>query len=276
MSREAFRETTEKQFYFFDGLAADGVFDDGSDLATRFERSRRARLQLNGAGGEIYREIWNVGDTDMPIAKFLQLRYDFGDYGFCRGGFDKAAYFDRFSEKVREILGIRRDRLTRTEMEMLFPFLRNIYGAGNNVANNQISPALLPFVEPRFIYPSFEIPIRWKLFGRFNEALLRAADPLLARHDSAYGHDFSHPPTLARKVKRLAEMKLPVSLRLAKRGWASKVARPLPYYLEDDYLREVLGAGPKAIDELVDTGRIGDPIRLSRALSAELVLTDRL
>jgi len=271
---DAFAALTRKQSYFFDGLKSDGIFDDGSDLESRIGRSRKAILQLNGAGGEIYREIWNVGDWELDVTRFLQMRYDFGDYSFCRGSFDKRAYFERFAAKVRAILGIDGPKLTRTHMEMLFPFLRNMYAAFNNTLNNQISPALLPFIEPRFVYPSYQIPIQWKLYGRFNAALLRAADPALASYQSDYGHNFAGPPSIARRLKTAAEMHVPFSLRLLKRTRESRQKGSFPSYLREDFLGEIFGTRPKAIDEFVDIRAITDPLKLSRALSVELLVSE--
>ena len=171
---EAFAANIERDLYFFDGIKPLGVINDGTDLTMRLSRAGKARLQLNGAGGEIYREIWNLADRSINLESFLRLRYDRASYKFLRQPFDSRAYFSVFSEKVRNILGIERASITRKEAEMLFPFLRNRFASNNNLANSQISDTLLPFMETQFVFPSFDIPIRYKYCGNLHAALIRA------------------------------------------------------------------------------------------------------
>ncbi|MBK6337346.1 MAG: hypothetical protein IPF60_17000 [Betaproteobacteria bacterium] len=118
---EQFVTSTERDFYFFDGIKPLGQMDDGSDMTTRLSRARKARLQLNGAGGEIYREIWNLSDRSIDLESFLKLRYDRGDYSYLKRPFDSQSYFSGFAEKVRHKLAMDRRLLTRKEAEMLFP-----------------------------------------------------------------------------------------------------------------------------------------------------------
>ncbi len=272
---EEYRALIQNQFYFFDGLKSMGVFDNGSDLETRLERAAKALLQLNGAGGEIYREIWNVPDKSLSIRNFLQRRYDFADYSFCHDHFHKDDFFGQLVEKTKSILNIDGPRLSRQNMEMMFPFLRNKFAASNNSVNNQISPALLPFVEPRIIFPSFDIPIRWKYFGRFNAALCRSADPSIAAYMSGYRYNFQDPPTLARMLRTIAEMQAPLSLRILKRRRESR-GMPLnrPLFLSSQYLDTIFSNRPLQVSEFVDLSAIRDPEQLSRALSVELTISD--
>ena len=260
--------------FLFDGIKPLGTLDDGSDLATRRQRARKAALQLNGAGGEIYREIWNLGDRRVGLDRFLRMRFDRGDYDFCRAPFDSDAYFDRFGAKVRGLLGIDRPWLERREAEMLFPFLRNLFAAPNNAANNQISPSVVPFMEPALIYPSFDVPIRYKYCGELQARIIARLDPSLARHDSAYGINFVDPVPLGYRTRRTLERHIPLWLRLAKRRLARNTARIPPYYLGAEYLASVLDLERLRIGEWLDVRRIGDPEVLNRALSVELLLNN--
>jgi len=193
ISPEAFVEKMEHDIYFFDGIKPLRIFDDGSDLATRLQRADNASLQLNGAGGEIYREIWNLNDRRINLVRFLKLRYDRGSYDFCQPSFDVDEYFARIAKKVRKTLDIERDWITRREVEMLFPFLRNLFAAPNNAANSQISDSLIPFMEPIFIFPSFDIPVRLKYYERLQAEIIKRVDPILAGYKSSYGINFRTP-----------------------------------------------------------------------------------
>src|SRR5262249_24927246 len=181
---EEIGRSVERELYFFDGIKPLGLFDDGTDLATRFDRASKATLQLNGAGGEIYREIWNIGNRKTDLVTFLRMRFDRRVYSFCRNSFELSDYFEQFAAKVRRSLGFDRSWIARREAEMLFPFLRNWFAAPNNAANNQISYSLLPFMEPEFILQSFELPIHFKYCGKLEANLIKAIDPALARYNS--------------------------------------------------------------------------------------------
>lgn len=269
-----FQQTIERNVYFFDALKPLGLIDDGTDLASRYERARHCRLQLNGAGGEIYREIWNVGDRKVDLLDFLRMRFDSGYYGYCRRGFEVADYFARFAEKVRAILGIDGDVLERRHAEMLFPFLRNRFAQNNNLANNQLGHALLPYMEPRFVLPSFDIPIKYKYCGTLHSALIRAAAPSLAKYESAYGINFSDQVPLGYRFKRALERQYPLALRVMKRRLESGKQQPMPYYFGKEYLDSIVDMKSLAISDHVDVQKIANPEILSRALSIELLLAN--
>jgi len=263
----------ERDFHFFDGLKATGVFDNGSDHLTRVDRARKGELQLNGAGGEIYREIWNLPNRSLSIRRFLQVRYDTGDYGFCTGAFDAGSFFDALARKVHALLNTSRRRISRREVEMLFPRLRNIFAASNTTINNQIGPSLLPYMEPRFVDESYEIPIKYKDYGRFNAALIRSLDPSLASYQSAYGINFTDPISPKTRLTAKIRQNVPVGLRLLRRT-RRYAGSAQPFYLGGDYYRTIFGDRPLAVAEYLDPAGIRDPVKRARALTVELFLGD--
>jgi hypothetical protein len=271
-SPDEFAAIMERQVYFFDGIKPLGIIDDGSDLYTRFDRADKATLQLNGAGGEIYREIWNLSDHNVDLLDFLRMRFDRGSYAFCRPSFNETHFFTVLGNKVREILDIDRSWLTRIEAEKLFPFLRNYFAATNNAANNQISYSLIPFMEPKFIYPSFDIPIPYKYCGEFQAKLIKALDPALAKYPSSYGINFFDPVPAKYRLLRMAERNIPLKIRLLKRS-AVKSSETKPYYFNEDYIGNIIDMKNLQISDLVDVDKLDNPELLSRALSVELLLS---
>lgn len=262
----------DENLYFFDGIHPMGFIDDGTDMQTRLDRANKAELQLNGAGGEIYREIWNVGDRSIDLEKFLRMRYDIGTYDFVTEEFDAARYFGVYVEKTKSILGIQRDWISRNEVEKLFPYLRNMFAAPTNGVNNHISYSLIPFMEPCFTLPSYDIPIRYKYAGRLEAALIDYFDRDLARHPNEYGFGFSGDAPFSHRMKRRMERHIPLTVRLAKRRVrAGKSHGSFPYYLGADYLRQIVERDEMKVSKFLQVTRIGDPEILNRALSAELV-----
>jgi hypothetical protein len=267
-----FRKSIERDTLFFDGIKPLGLIDDGSDLATRLARASHAHMQLNGAGGEIYREIWNISDRPTGLVEFLRMRFDLASYDFCGNGFNSKEYFAIFAEKVRNILSIDRETLTRREAEMLFPLLRNKFAQINNTANAQISDSILPFMEPKFAFPSFDIPIRYKYCGNLHSALIRAANPALARFNSAYGINFLDPVPRPYRVRRMIERHVPLWARLIARKRRSQKPVRMPYYFERAYLESILDLKSLRMAEYVDISKVSSPEILSRVLSVELLL----
>lgn len=271
-SPEQFSRDMESRLYFFDGLNPLGIIDDGRDISTRLDRARHASLQLNGAGGEIYREVWNLPDRRVSVRKFVKARFDRAAYEFCGSGFRPKDYFSKFEEKVKRKLGIDRSYLERNEAEMMFALLRNVFAANNNSSNNQVSHALLPFMEPRFVLPAARIPITYKYSGRFQAELIKAIDPELSTYRSSYGIDFSSQIPGTYKLKRAIERHVPLTVRLLRRKMADRKKVAWPYLLGKEYLDRIIDLSDLRVSEFIDVSKIRDPEIFTRALSIELVL----
>jgi asparagine synthase (glutamine-hydrolysing) len=269
---DSFASCIEQQIYFFDGIKPLGIVDDGSDLTSRFDRANKANLQLNGAGGEIYREIWNLSDRNINLLDFIKMRFDRGTYEFCHSPFDTHVFFETLSQKIQHILQIDRSWLTRREAEILFPFLRNYFASANNAANNQISYSLIPFMEPKFIFPSLDIPIKYKYCGEFQAKLIKLLDPDLAKYPSSYGINFFDPIPFQYKLLRSIERNIPLKLRLLKRSFVKPSGKP-PYFYEKEYLGAIVDLKNPKISQFVNLDKINDTELYSRALSIELLLS---
>jgi hypothetical protein len=274
VSREEYPELLTRQFHFFDGLKAFGIFDNGSDLETRLSRTSGAELQISGAGGEIYREVWSVANQRLGIRDFVSYRYCRPDLPGLTDHFDEPLFHDNITTKVKSILEVDRNWMNRRELELLFPLLRNKFAAQNNVINNQIASALLPYMEPRFIYQSAAVPLKFKYHGRLQSALIHYLDPALASYPSTYGPNFTDRPPLLKQLKTSAKMHLPLRVKRAKRMRSKSSAQTMPWYLERDLLSETINFDDAAINEYVDLQQLQDPLRLSRALTVELLLAE--
>lgn len=269
---DEFSSGMESRLYFFDGLNPLGIIDDGRDIGTRLDRAKQASLQLNGAGGEIYREVWNLSDGRVDIDKFIRARFDRGAYPFCRSSFDRYNYFSSFGDKVKGKLEIDRSYLERNEAELMFALVRNVFAANNNSSNNQVSYALLPFMEAQFVFPSATIPIKYKYYGQLQAALINSIDPDLAKYNSSYGIDFSSPVPTSYKLKCVLERHVPLPVRLFKRKMADRHQQVWPYLLSERYLGRIVDLNNLQVSEFIDISKIRDAEIFTRALSIELLL----
>ena len=164
-----YHDIVENNYYYLDCLCVTGIFDNGSDIDTRIRRTKKSLLHLNGGGGEIYRNFWELSDKKFSIKKFIKSKYDILDYSICTAEFNKTSFYLNFEEKIKKILSTSENVLNRIQIEKLYPLLRLKYWMGiNNSINNQFSYSLTPFAEPNMFYTSLYIPLKFKNLGIFN------------------------------------------------------------------------------------------------------------
>jgi asparagine synthase (glutamine-hydrolysing) len=267
----------EKRFYLGDGPELIGVFDNGSEMDTRIRRARDARLFLNGGGGEIYRDSWILDDRPISAVDLAKSYYDCFDVSGCRPIFDKSGHFDRMGAKFLSLLPATGPVLKRTEVEELFPKVRvRYFGGYNNSINNQLSYALLPLSDVRFLTDSTLIPIAEKHCARFEAALIRRICDSLATYPTPFRRSLlGDKPNLFYRLSNLGARKAPQRLRSAVLRAAREPRERRPYYLRPRYLREVFGPGPLRMDEYFDMDGIKNSRILSRVLTLELLFRDR-
>jgi hypothetical protein len=163
---------------------------------------------------------------------------------------------------------------------MLYPYLRLKYWMGiNDSINNQFAYSLTPYTDIRFIIDSFDIPIKYKNIGIFEAAIIKSIDPVLAKYPSEYGFNFFDPLKSSTKIKYFFEINLPIFLRpfirkhFLNRGTIDK--NKFPFYFKKNYLNKIFLFDHLTISKYFNIDKIDDPEILSRALTAELLLTDR-
>jgi hypothetical protein len=279
MDFDSYEEFLKGQYFICDGMTNDGIFDSGQVYATRMERVSKARLQLNGGGGEIYRNFWVLPDKGFSSHQFLTSKYDRFDYSPMGSSFKKDNYFKVLAGKVEKGLSVENNKLTRRQIAILYFTFRMRYWMGiNNSHNAQFAFALTPFGENSIASQSFSLPLAWKNEGRFEASLIREIDEPLAKLNSCYGHDFFQPPTMKRRIKGSLMRNVPVSIRpYLRKRWVKKSKNQtveLPYYLNNPILDGLGLTNGLAISEFVDEKAISNPAMLSRILSVELLIRD--
>jgi len=97
---DGFRAALAAQFYLVDGLGPVGAVDDGADLFTRRRRAHGGNLQLNGGGGEIFRDFWKLPETPVGVEAFVRARLDVVAPSLFTDAFDPKAYVDAVAHQV--------------------------------------------------------------------------------------------------------------------------------------------------------------------------------
>jgi hypothetical protein len=279
----------EERYYLGDGLGHEtGLFDNGADLDIRLRRTQKARLQLNGAGGEAFRNYWTLLNRSYDIRTFFTSRYDRMNYSVFTGYFDENAYFSALGEKVKISLGTDKDRIDRLQIELLQPEFENKYWMGNNNSiNNILAYLLTPFGDTPFQYRGCDIPYKYKKHpSAFESALIISIDPELARYPTSQRINlYKNSLYLPTKIRYFVRLNIPLWLRRYIRKHYYHAAGEkvrlsgnkfdLPFYLTEQYLDRIFKSEDLYMSKYVHIGMINDTSVLSRVLTAELVITDR-
>ena len=196
---DALAEMTARCFHESDGLPNFGnIFDSGGNAMARDLRHADGALAVSGGGGEVYRDFFFLVDRPMRadavadafFARFL--RSDASD------AFDPRAFLAAIRAKILDALDLPHDSgpIDRQRIEQIYPRVRcrALFGREASL-ESRYSPYFMPFLDHRVVAGAMTLPIAVKRAGAFEAALLAAIDPGLARHLSAYGHDFAGPPS---------------------------------------------------------------------------------
>ena len=278
-----FMELLEQYYYWFDGLGYEfGVFDTGFDMYSRLKRADNARLQLHGAGGEVFRNRLSLPERSYDLLPVLKATFDNMVPSLVTDAFDAPAYFDSLQQKCRPLFDNRIHRLNRQEIEIVYPlFILNYWLGHNTKINNQFVYTIYPFSEISNITMSLDIPVSYKKQWAFNAALITAIDPALASYPSQYGFRFSEYNNIPFMIKYKNNLKTyaPPSLKayVRKHFWkrVDLGKDKFPYYFEKEYLETIFPSKELRISEYINIDSIVDSTMLARALSVELLMNDR-
>lgn len=267
---DAFAASVQANLHAFQGAPPDGIFDNGNDLATRLERCRGGRVALNGGGGEIFRNFFYLPDRSYRVRELLWSFYGAFDPSWCTGAFDERAYLGNMARKVKFVLGTDADRLSRVEVEAVYPLFRCRYWMGlNNSVNNRLGPALTPFIDVNVVPDALSVPLRYKNSGMFEARLIRAVDPALAAYLSDYGHSFADDPHARRRLKDLTVYMRPPRLR--RLSFRLKNRRPVepPWWLTRPYVARAIDPGLPYMREFFRMDRVNSLDQLNRIYTLE-------
>jgi hypothetical protein len=243
LTPDTYAQVVARNFAREGGLLWGGVFQSDVEVICRPQRTAGGALHVSGGGGEVFRNFFNLPDRPISLRGFVWNFYSRYDPSACTARFDPRAYEEAIGAKIRALLDLSGDRLRRQEAECLYPYLRcrSWFGPENSV-NGAYGYSVLPFFEARIVDEALRIPVRKKHFGDFEAAMIRSADPALARHPSTYGHDFTAGTPLPARLRDLLGYLRPLALRRRAFRIRTKLHRPgpRPPHLTPAYIGRVI------------------------------------
>ena len=214
---DAFPEQVERNFHQYDALPNYGeLFENGQNAAARDARHQGGALSASGGCGEIYRNFFYLPDRPVSAARVARTffaRYAKGD---VTDRFDEGEFLRAIEDKILDMLGVKgmRGRLPRAVVEQIYPRVRcrSLFGREISLEGRH-GAYLMPFLDHQVVAEAMTLPMALKHSGRFEANLLRAIDPVLAGHSSAYGHDFAGEPGRGYRLREFASRVRPAWLR---------------------------------------------------------------
>ena len=267
-------ESLEQSALFFDGLPNDGIYDRGPDQQTRLQQNADGYIALNGGGGEIFRNYFHLPDHPFTAVDVVRAFYRGFSPRVFRGVTGLSDYEARLAASMQGILGtpaVANGRLTRSQVELLYPLFRCHYwmGVNNSVAVRHGYYAA-PLVDLELVRMAQRLPLRWKNAGAFQSRLIVELHPGIASQPSAYGFHFGDGPDWKAQLDERLACARPAGLRPlinAARRHLHNV-RVAPDTLQR--YRELL-PGEWCLDSLLDLRQLPDDDALRRALAVEVV-----
>ena len=262
---EEFAEQVARNFQECDAIPNyGGLFDNGGNEAARKRLHAGGALAASGGCGEVYRDFFFLRDrptTARAVARSFYARYARGD---VTGAFDEGRFLGAIEDKMLAALGRPGDRarLPRVVIEQLYPRVRcrAFFGREMSLVARE-GAYLMPFLDHNLVQETMTLPIALKQAGTFEAALLNAIDPVLARQPSAYGHDFTTPPSARHRLSEWSTRVRPAWLR--QRSYEiQRRLRPMrddhAGLLSPDYMGQVIDLEMPAMRPYFHVDRIAD------------------
>jgi asparagine synthase (glutamine-hydrolysing) len=266
----AFAEIVEANCLAFDGYPPDGIFDNATDLAARQRRVTGGALMLNGGGGEIFRNFFYLPDRPFSALEIAWTFYCQFDPRTCTERFDEEEYLEGVAAQIAERVDARGERLSRQEVEAVYPLFRCSYWMGrNNSINNRLGYAWTPFIDPAVISAALAVPLSYKNLGRLEGRMIAIVDPALARYDSVYGRSFDQEPGLRERVEGWAGRARPPLLRRYAYRLHRRTASPWTGVLARALLEQVIDLRFPVMRTYFAIDRIADPVHVRRICTLE-------
>lgn len=206
---DEFAATVARNFEECDALVTDGgLFDNGGNAAARHARQAGGQAAVSGGCGEVCRNFFYLLDrrfTVREVALSFFARFLRSD---TSARFHPAAFIDRISEKLAQPLGVGvNEPIARWRVEELYPRVRCRAFFGREISLvGRHGAYLMPFLYRQVVEEGLRLPMDLKRAGRFEAMLINHIDPALARHMSAYGHDFTGPPSREHLISEWSTM----------------------------------------------------------------------
>lgn len=208
-------EILRKSVLYFDGRSSFSIGGCGEvyTASYRMESTEKTPFTLTGVGGELYRNVFDIGYKRIRFSRFMEDKVFLQSF---RKAISNGLYLeikDDILNRTAARLGIEKNRKYNKSIAHRY-YCEIMMPDGQGVAldaYNQVSCCIAPFLEPQIIQKGYEtIPFHYS-GGEFEGKLIRLIDPDLAALPSTYGYPIAQRPIKA-KIKEKMRAYIPTSL----------------------------------------------------------------
>ena len=204
-----------KSVLYFDGRSSFSIGGCGEvyTASYRKESTESTPFTLTGVGGELYRNVFDIGYRNIRFDRFMEDKVFSQNF---RKALPPNLYYelhDSIIKKAAIRLGINpKSRQSKSIAHRFYCEIMMPDGQGVALdAYNQVSCCVAPFLEPRIIVKGYEtIPFHHS-GGEFEGKLIKYIDPDLAAIPSSYGYPIGKRSMTAR-IKESMRAYIPSSV----------------------------------------------------------------
>ena len=200
-------EILRKSVLYFDGRSSFSIGGCGEVYTAlyRKESTECTPFTLTGVGGELFRNIFDIGFGHIRFDRFME--HKLFSQSFRKAIPENIYYKTRDDIIQRTMQRLQIDQKVRQPRSIAHRYYCEIMmpdGQGAALdAYNQVSCCVAPFLEPRIIAKGYEaIPFHCS-GGEFEGKLINHIDPGLAAITSTYGYPIGERPLRAKVKERL-------------------------------------------------------------------------
>lgn len=267
-----YARVVEDAYFCFDGLQYLGIFSDGADCLDRRNRVVGARVPVNGSLGEIYRNFHYLPDHKFSAGDVVDAFYTRLDPAFCTELYNHSSYRENLAKTMCHAVGTVDSRLSRSDVELLYPLIRGRYWTGQGVQSTQrFGHMFFPYLETGVIAGTADLPISWKDYGTFQGLMIKSLWPKLAEIPTDRGYLPGETPNLRHKLSYWGSKYRPVRLRRNSYLLQHRMGRlGLPdEFLKNTYLEQVIDVDFPYMRYFLKLEKVRDNEVLNRAATLE-------
>ncbi len=282
-----FRAGVRKKVLHVDGMNHGGTFQvrdraPGSSPGRR--RFNEALVSLNGGGGEIFRDYWELPDAPDSVHRLVRHGILWKTWGLQRSltpRFSEESFAAELARKMQSAIGVKSDRLSREEISYAYPSFRvRHWTAAALQASHHRRHALLPYADGAMARWASRLPARLRFNGTLEAAMIHRISPRLAQYPTCHGHHLlAAPPTWKRAegwLRRHTTALPPGVLLYARDAVKARSFRPRPRppepLLSPELREAAFGNAPLEVEQYFNVFASNDHTAASRALTVETVI----
>lgn len=208
-------EVLRNSILYFDGRSSYSIGGCGEVYTALYRKAstEETPFSLTGIGGELYRNVFDIGFDNIRFHKFMEDKV-FSQY------FKKAISRDLYQIIKRDVINRASTKLGVDGWRKYTKIIAHRYYCeimmpdGQGVAldaYNQVSSCIAPFLEPKIIAKGYEAIDFHNSGGEFEGELIKYIDPGLAAIISTYGYPIGKRPVKA-KIKEKLRSFIPTSM----------------------------------------------------------------